>query len=425
MPRFLVALVALALVIIAAPGAVPSAAAGKGRPVHIDSEPPGAEVYLGDKEQGSVGQTPLDLELAPGEYVVIVELDGHVPAFETLIVEDLKGPKASLTTRLVVSLAAGKAMLEVKGSAPPDARVLVDGKDRGALPIRIEVDAGAHQVQVTMAGREPFEQWIELEGGQQHEVTVSLDDLPEAPPPPAGPKGPRPPLAIVRLGSKVIWRRFDYAGVPDDLYTAPFASDARPMVRAEAEVAPWRTSKPAWRIWPLTLVVAAGITPTDTATRATETANYNQRELEAGVRYRLGLGARAAIAFDVGWAALLYNFRGDLAYALPDVDYHALRIGVRGEGALGPVTGWAGIENRLVAGGGDLEGRFKAANADGFAARLGASARLWRGRLEIGAEYALVRYAWTFEPRDNNPMYVAAEGTDTFHNLGLWLGGAY
>src|SRR5688572_12227280 len=98
-PRSLNILVAAALVLVAAPRA---ADAGKVRAVHIESEPPGAEVYLGDKEQGSRGQTPLDVELAPGEYVVIIELDGHVPAFQTLIVDDVRGKKATAPVTLKV-----------------------------------------------------------------------------------------------------------------------------------------------------------------------------------------------------------------------------------------------------------------------------------------------------------------------------------
>jgi hypothetical protein len=421
-PRTLLILVAIVATLAVVPR---RAIAGKARPVHIESDPPGADVYVGSKEQGSRGKTPLDLELAPGEYVVIVELDGHVPAFQTLIVDDLHGKKAGPVNFKVV-LAPGVSVLEVKGTAPASARVLVDGKDRGPLPVKVDLEPGAHQVQVTMAGREPYEQWIELEGGQEHQVTVSLEDLPAVPPPPpSAPRGPRPPLATVRLGPKAIWRRFSYQGAADLQRMPSFASDAEVMVRLEAEIAPWRSSRPAWRLWPLTLVLGAGITPEDTQTRATESANFNQRELEAGLRYRLALGRKAALAIDVGWAALLYNFNGALSYAMPDVDYHVMRLGVRGEGHAGALLGWVGIENRLVAGGGDLDGRFKVASADGFAARAGVSTRVWGDRLELGAEYALVRFSWEFEPKDTNPMYVADGATDTFHNLGVWVGGSY
>ena len=419
-PRSLVVVVVTAFLLVA-----PRLAHAQKRPVHIESDPPGANVYLGDKESGSKGQTPLDLDLPPGEYTVILELDGHVPAFQQLVVEDVKGKRAKEPTRLSVTLESGVAMLGVTGKAPADARVLIDGKDRGALPVRVELEAGAHQVQVVTPGREPYEQWIELEGGQDHTMTVDLFAV--APPPPApkaGPKGPPGPLAVVRLGSRFVWRRFGYDDAPDPMTTPAFTSDAVPMFRFDAEVAPWRTSRAAWRAWPVVLVLGAGITTTATRTIGVQSANYNQRELEAGLRYRLRLAERAALGFDVGWAALLYNFAGDAARVLPDVTYHAVRLGVRGEGKAGPAVGWVGIENRLVAGSGDLGDRFATASADGFAARAGVLARFLDGRLEVGAEYALVRFGWTFDPREGSG-YVATGGTDTFHNLGLWLGGAY
>ena len=86
---------------------------------------------------------------------------------------------------------------------------------------------------------------------------------------------------------------------------------------------------------------------------------------------------------------------------------------------------WAAGENRLVAGGGDLDGRFKAADADGFAFGLGALARFVDGHAEVGAGYELVRFGWTFEPVDAMPTYIATGGSDLFHTLRFWLGGAY
>jgi hypothetical protein len=78
-----------------------------------------------------------------------------------------------------------------------------------------------------------------------------------------------------------------------------------------------------------------------------------------------------------------------------------------------------------VAGGGDLDARFKSGSADGLGLRLGARTRLWHRRIEVGSEYTLARFAWSFEPEDNMPTYVATGGTDVFHGLRLWVGGVY
>jgi hypothetical protein len=103
-----------------------------------------------------------------------------------------------------------------------------------------------------------------------------------------------------------------------------------------------------------------------------------------------------------------------------------VRIGVRGEARVGPALLWLGGENRPVAGGGDLDKRFKAADADAFAFVTGALARFAGDHVEVGASYDLVRFGWAFEPTDEPmPMYVADGGTDLFHSVRFWVGGAY
>ncbi len=422
MPRALALFVTLVLLSVATP-----AWAQKTRPVQIGSVPEGADVYLGNKEGEPLGTTPLETELAPGEYTVIFELGGHVPRFETLIVDAIKDKKkARIPVTMKISLVPAVSTLKVIGEAPANSRVLVDGKDRGKLPLTVEVEPGAHEVRVIVPGRVPFEQWIELEGGQEHEVTVSLDALaPVEPPRPTAPKGPRGAVAVARLGADVSWRRFRYDNPGDEMFTAPFDANGRVMGRFEAELAPWRLKPKVWRLWPLTVIVGLGFSPQDTAARGSESANFNHRLFEAGLRYRLKLDSRFGLGFDVGWTRLLYSFAGDLAYALPDVDYNVVRLGVRGEGTFGILRPWVGIENRLVAGGGDLDSRFKSGDADGFGLNLGVLARLVDDKLEFGLGYDLVRFGWAFEPVDTNPMYVASGASDTFHSIRFWVGGAY
>ena len=46
----------------------------------IQSEPPGATLYINRKDLGSHGEAPRVLGVAPGSYTVIAELQGHEPA---------------------------------------------------------------------------------------------------------------------------------------------------------------------------------------------------------------------------------------------------------------------------------------------------------------------------------------------------------
>jgi len=426
-PRTLAVLVTFLCLCIAAP-----AWAQKTRPVQVTSVPDGATVWLGDKEGEPIGTTPFETELAPGEYTTIFELGGHVPVFETLIVDEIKDKKkARIPVTLKVALVPAVSKLTVKGDAPPTAKVLIDGKERGGLPLTIDVEPGAHQVQVTIPGRETYEQWVELEGGQEHEVTVSLEGMaPVEPPEVKKPLGPRPPLAIARAGVDISWRRFRYDNPGDQMFTAPFDANGRVMGRFEAEGGPWRLSPKLARLWPLSMIIGLGFSPQDTAVRGSETANFNHRLFEAGLRYRLRINDMVGLGFDFGWTRLLYTFAGDLAYALPDVDYNVVRLGVRAEGKFGILRPWFGLENRLVAGGGDLDGRFKSADANGFGLTLGVLTRLLDDRVEIGLGYDLVRFGWAFTPVDNPPpppmpSYIATGGNDTYHTIRFWVGGAY
>lgn len=403
-----------------------TARADSKRTVKVETTPPGASVYVGDKDAGPVGATPLALKLAPGEYIVIVELEGYVDEVVPVTVPAATGRAAREPIEVdPILMRSAVSILEVRGEAPPGAKVLVDGDARGELPLHLEIPPGAHQVQVTSGTTTIWDEWVELEGGQEHVVTVSptvtgadADRDPE-------PIGPRPPLAIVRVGPEVGWREFQYEGAVSGGNTPDYASKGLVMVRLEAEVAPWRLTAAARKLWPLTLVLGGGFAPADRVTQGAMDAEQFWRTTEVGLRYRLAIGRRATIGFDAGWARLLYTFRGDLRDQLPDVDYQSVRIGIRGEGHVGPVAGWIGAENRLVASGGALPDRFASADTDGVAVRVGVLGKLWRGRVEAGAEYQLSRFGWSFTYDAQTAAYQASGATDRFDGLRFWVGAQY
>ena len=208
------------------------------------------------------------------------------------------------------------------------------------------------------------------------------------------------------------------------MFTPSFSSKGLVAVRIEAELAPWRLAPAARPLWPLVLVVGGGFAPSDTVVAGTSGTDQFWRTTEAALRYRVALGRHAAIGADVGWARLLWQFRGDREDALPDSDYQTVRLGLRGEATVGPVSGWLTIANQVVAAGGALPDRFRSADADGLGLRAGALGRLWRGRLEAGVEYQLARFSWTFDA-DMASSYQATGATDRFDSLRIWVGGAY
>ena len=64
--------------------------------VHFESDPPGAEVTVSGE---SLGRTPLQLPLDPGEYEVMLALDGYEPKKGTLHVEEGKRSRVSVTLK--------------------------------------------------------------------------------------------------------------------------------------------------------------------------------------------------------------------------------------------------------------------------------------------------------------------------------------
>jgi hypothetical protein len=422
MPRLLVVLLVLAA--LAAP------AAAQQRAVRVTSTPSGAVVYVGDKEQGPVGVTPILLKLAPGEHGLIIELEGYTPIVQQVKVPKGKGPAIDVAVTLLPAIGA----LVISGDAALGAVVKIDDVERGAVPLRVELEAGAHHVQV--ATTPPYEEFVEIKPGDERTLVVTLQPL--APPPPVvidpGPARGKP-LVAVRVGTELGWRRFSYEG-PDVPNTQPYESGTVVGVRLDVAVAPWRLTRKAKIIWPLALMIGGTFAPAaDAAVPGDDApAEAYWRTMDVGLRYRLPLlQGRLAIGFEGGWSRNLYQFRvptdATLEARLPDVDYEIVRFGARVEGVRGPLSAWFGLDNRIVVGEGLVAKRYQDAEVGGYGVRLGVLGRLLDDRLEVGAEYGLQRYAWELTPfpASLNPDrdHSATAATDTFHGVKLWVGGHY
>ncbi|PYQ54517.1 MAG: hypothetical protein DMF78_05605 [Acidobacteria bacterium] len=149
---------AVARVPSVAPAAAPRAAAS-GR-LDLRSEPAGATVLLGDR---LLGTTPLQVELAPGDYTVTLRKEGTADASFPVRI----GPgKATVETRTLVATAPAAAPSvappEIASlivySQPPGARVYLDDEPLGATDprsgrlVKSGVAPGAHRVRLAGDG---------------------------------------------------------------------------------------------------------------------------------------------------------------------------------------------------------------------------------------------------------------------------------
>lgn len=402
----------------------------QGHKVRIETVPEGAAIYLGDKESGPAGTTPADLSLPAGEHIVILELDGHVPRFETLVID----PDVATTQTFAFELDPAVATLIVEaepGTALPDGtRVLVDGEDRGEPPLRIEVEVGAHQVQVTAPGKPPFEEWVEVEGGQEHLVEVrgaaGSADVSASTGPTKKRRRPGQRMATARVGAEIGFRRFRYDGARTS-NLRKYDANGTPHAVIDLELYPWRRFVANRVLDRISILAGAGYSPVITATNmAGDAVEAYWRSQHAGMRFR-PLDRSVGVDVDAEWMHTLYTFRDEnnlIVDEVPDVDYHMLRIGLRVVGTSDPVEGWVGVDNRLVLSAGELERRFRGAKVDGFAARAGLAVRLLEGRIEGRAEAHYTRYGWEFDSMEGD-AYDADGGTDALFGVILTAGGTF
>jgi hypothetical protein len=136
-------------------------AARRGKhPVRVDSQPPGATLYIGDRSCGAVGTTPWTGTLATGPLRVIAEHQGFDPVERTIEVTG-KG-------RLAIHLQLARTNMgtvAIRADADPNvegAAVTIDGEPRGSAPITVKLRGGRHQLELAKPGFEPFEQWIDV-----------------------------------------------------------------------------------------------------------------------------------------------------------------------------------------------------------------------------------------------------------------------
>jgi len=401
-----------------------------GRKVHIETVPAGASVFVGDKESGPAGTTPIDLTLPYGEQVVILELDGFLPRFETIVVEE--GDSTTLT--FAYELDSAKATLVVQPDAsravPRGTKVLIDGVEKGAPPVRAEVEVGAHQVQVTAPGQQAYEEWVEVEGGEEHVMTIPTGGLgvgttATAERPPHRRRGG--PIGTLRTGVEIGFRRFRYDN-PQTGNLRPYDANGSAHLVIDAELHPWRRWYPNHVLDRISLIGGAGYSPVIVATdNQGMSVNGYWRSQHAGLRVR-ALDRSVAVDVDAGWVRTLYTFRdADAALVddVPDVDYNMLRLGLRMLRKLGAIgEAWAAVDDRIVLSAGALEDRFRAASINGFDVRAGGAAYFMSRHLEARVEAHYTRIGWTFQ---SQPMdaYRADGGTDSLFGITFTVGGTY
>ena len=413
------------------------------RDVQVETDPPGADVYLNSKDDGSVCKTPCTIKAPVGETIVIVEIANHLPLVENITVPR-RGKPATARFKLVRAVGT----LNVKG--PEGATIRVGDVDKGKAPAKIEIDAGPHTITLIKNGKQVLQDLIEVEANE--EVVVRGKDVATAAPTPdpdvvdtgeptepARPPGvgarvkpPRAPRGkIVALSGlfDVGLRRFRYENV-----------DTTSTLRKEDEVGQV-IAGPMIEVWPGTLAGIRALRGLALVGRIQFPVNKQPvtggglmgttttfwQSLEVSLRHRWTFAGKGTVEVGTGFVRDQHQFNTDNTDNLrlvPDADYQSIRIGVRGSLLIGKLEPYLAAENRIVMSGGKvIEDRFS----------LGASATGLRGALGVGAhvgafaarlEGSFTRYAWTFK-YDTMDEFKADGASDSIVMISAALGYAY
>jgi outer membrane receptor for ferrienterochelin and colicin len=137
----------------------------------IETDPPGANVYLDRRDLGARGTTPRALGLAPGKHIIIVELPGYEPVQTTEKVEAVLGQEKRVEFKLVRLVGS----LRIEGDA--GAQVRVDDENATpscTTPCTFDAPIGKHTLFVTRPGYGTGEYPVEIASKQSSSLRVRL-----------------------------------------------------------------------------------------------------------------------------------------------------------------------------------------------------------------------------------------------------------
>ena len=114
----------------------------------VATDPAGADVFINGAKQS--GQTPVALPLAPGNYNLVLRLQGYEPYSGSVQVKD--NAQTQLNVPMIERNGNHVAWAQVE-SNPAGAEILVDNVTTGQVtPARVQVPSGTHRITLKLAG---------------------------------------------------------------------------------------------------------------------------------------------------------------------------------------------------------------------------------------------------------------------------------
>ncbi|MCK6552089.1 PEGA domain-containing protein [Myxococcota bacterium] len=143
----------------------------------VSSDPPGADIYLDDRNTGLQGQTNFRFKVTPGPHTLYLDLNGYEPVKRDFIMPDDKPLALDFKMKKLENV----GFVEIKVNQD-GARIFIDGAIIGLSPYKDKkaLTAGSHQIQVEAVGFMRWTQSITVVRDQTTPVFVDLEQY-EAP----------------------------------------------------------------------------------------------------------------------------------------------------------------------------------------------------------------------------------------------------
>lgn len=417
-----------------------TAAAGPTRKVHVETDPPGATVYLNDVADGAVcDATPCDIDAPIGEPIIIIRLD----KFEAVI-EPLSVPKGK--TKLSSKWKLRGALATIIVEEPEGATVFVDDEERGTAPTRLEVSAEAHHIVIKAGAKTLYDDVIEVAVGDERPIVPSMDaniqtDVGGGGGGDGGDGGGETDVGISSGATPKSRDGFITAGLAFDVgfrhftYDMPVTSNLREESEGGQVIA-----GPAVELFPMRLAGGSRFRNLSVFARAqfnvrgqpleganlmgTVTTYWGSYELS--LRHRWAIGRTFGVEASGGYVRDQMQFNAtdsDDIDVVPDALYQSLRVGGRGFLVFEKADVYLAVENRIVMSGGEIETRFDSAKATGLRGALGAVYKL--GAIQLRAEGSVLHYSWTFGYDGVNDTAQADGATDSVKLLSFLVSYSY
>jgi tetratricopeptide (TPR) repeat protein len=137
----------------------------------VASDPPGADIYLDDRNTGLQGQTNFRFKVTPGPHTLYVDLNGFEPVKREFVMPDDKPLALDFKLKKLENVGVIDIVVNHDG-----ARIFVDGAIIGLSPYKQkkQLEAGKHQVQVELLGYNRWTGEVDLAKDETKLVNVEL-----------------------------------------------------------------------------------------------------------------------------------------------------------------------------------------------------------------------------------------------------------